>query len=48
MKILIIEDEAHIADGLRFNIEAEGHEAEIAADGESGLAMADRRMDAIA
>ena len=40
MKILIVEDEAHIADGLRFNIEAEGHEAEIAADGESGLAMA--------
>ena len=40
MKILIIEDEAHIADGLRFNIEAEGHEAEIAADGEAGLAMA--------
>src|SRR5687768_6063007 len=40
MKILIIEDEAHLADGLRFNIEAEGHVAEIAADGESGLAMA--------
>ena len=40
MKVLIVEDEAHIADGLRFNIEAEGHEAEIAADGESGLAMA--------
>lgn len=41
MKILIIEDEAHIADGLRFNVEAEGHEAKIAADGESGLSMAD-------
>lgn len=41
MRILIIEDEAHIADGLRFNIEAEGHEAEIAADGETGLAQAD-------
>ncbi|HVF46562.1 MAG TPA: response regulator transcription factor, partial [Pyrinomonadaceae bacterium] len=41
MKILIIEDEAHIADGLRFNVEAEGHEAEIAADGEAGLSMAD-------
>lgn len=37
MRILIIEDEAHIADGLRFNIEAEGYEAEIAPDGESGL-----------
>ncbi|HMQ05504.1 MAG TPA: response regulator transcription factor [Pyrinomonadaceae bacterium] len=40
MKILIVEDEAHIADGLRFNIEAEGFEAEIAADGESGLLLA--------
>ncbi|NOT47047.1 MAG: response regulator transcription factor [Acidobacteria bacterium] len=41
MKILIVEDEAHIADGLRFNIEAEGYEAEIAADGEAGLARAE-------
>lgn len=41
MKILIVEDEAHIADGLRFNIEAEGHEAEIAGDGETGLALAE-------
>lgn len=40
MKILIVEDEAHIADGLRFNIEAEGHEAEIAIDGEAGLLLA--------
>src|SRR5215211_3363180 len=42
MKILIVEDEAHIADGLRFNIEAEGHEAEIAPDGETGLELATR------
>lgn len=41
MKILIVEDEEHIADGLRFNVEAEGHEAEIVTDGESGLARAD-------
>ncbi|MCC7306598.1 MAG: response regulator transcription factor [Acidobacteria bacterium] len=47
MKILIIEDEAHIADGLRFNIEAEGHEAEIAPDGETGLELAARGFDAI-
>jgi DNA-binding response OmpR family regulator len=32
-KILVVEDEAHLADGLRFNLEAEGHEVEIAADG---------------
>jgi DNA-binding response OmpR family regulator len=39
MKILIVEDEAHIADGLRFNIEAEGYEAVIAPNGETGLAL---------
>ena len=37
MKILIVEDEQHLADGLKFNMEAEGYEAEIAADG--GLAL---------
>jgi DNA-binding response OmpR family regulator len=47
MKILIVEDEAHIADGLRFNIEAEGYEAEIAPDGEKGLEMAAKGFDAI-
>jgi DNA-binding response OmpR family regulator len=36
-RILIVEDEQHIADGLRFNLEAEGHEAEIARDGETAL-----------
>lgn len=47
MKILIVEDEAHIADGLRFNVEAEGYEAEIAPDGETGLNLAARGFDAI-
>ena len=37
--ILIVEDEPHIADGLRFNLEAEGHQAEIALDGESALSI---------
>ena len=37
MKVLIVEDEQHLADGLRFNIEAEGHEAINAGDGESAL-----------
>ena len=40
MKILIVEDEQHIANGLRFNLEAEGYEAEIAPDGETGLELA--------
>ncbi|GAC1446356.1 MAG: response regulator transcription factor [Pyrinomonadaceae bacterium] len=35
--ILIVEDERHLADGIRFNLEAEGYKAEIAADGESAL-----------
>ncbi len=37
MKILIVEDEQHLADGLRFNLEAEGFVAEIAEDGEVAL-----------
>lgn len=36
-KILIVEDETHIAEGLRFNLEAEGFEAHIAADGKTAL-----------
>lgn len=36
-KILIVEDEQHLADGLRFNLEAEGFEVEIAGDGAQAL-----------
>jgi DNA-binding response OmpR family regulator len=36
-RVLIVEDEAHLASGLQFNLEAEGHSAEIAGDGESAL-----------
>jgi DNA-binding response OmpR family regulator len=36
-RILIVEDERHLAEGLRFNLEAEGHEAEVAPDGEQAL-----------
>ncbi len=36
-KILIVEDEKHIAEGLRFNLEAENFEVEIAADGKQAL-----------
>jgi DNA-binding response OmpR family regulator len=32
-RILVVEDEFHIAEGLQFNLEAEGHEVELAADG---------------
>ena len=38
-RILIVEDEQHIADGLRFNLEAEGHQATVVTDGEGALGM---------
>jgi DNA-binding response OmpR family regulator len=48
MKILIVEDEEHIADGLRFNLEAEGYEAEIAHDGETALdVLTKSKFDAV-
>lgn len=37
-RILIVEDEQHLADGLRFNLEAEGHTVAVAGDGEAALA----------
>lgn len=36
-RILIVEDESHLADGLRFNLEAEGHEVDIDGDGQAAL-----------
>lgn len=36
-RVLVVEDETHLADGLRFNLEAEGHKVEIAGDGESAV-----------
>lgn len=41
MKILIVEDEEHLADGLRFNLEAEGYEVEIKGNGDDALAWLD-------
>jgi len=38
-RALIVEDEEHIAEGLRFNLEAEGHDAVVVYDGERALAM---------
>jgi len=36
-KILIVEDEQHLADGLRYNLEAEGHKVIAVGDGEAAL-----------
>jgi DNA-binding response OmpR family regulator len=38
-RVLIVEDEQHIADGLRFNLEAEGHSAHVVPDGEAALRL---------
>ena len=37
--VLIVEDEAHLAKGLRFNLEAEGHSVEVAGDGETAIEL---------
>jgi two-component system alkaline phosphatase synthesis response regulator PhoP len=34
-RILVVEDEAHLAQGLRFNLEAEGYSAQVVGDGEA-------------
>lgn len=34
-RVLVVEDEAHLAQGLRFNLEAEGYEAAVVGDGEA-------------
>jgi DNA-binding response OmpR family regulator len=38
-RILIVEDEKHLADGLSFNLRAEGYEAVVAGDGERALEL---------
>jgi DNA-binding response OmpR family regulator len=36
-RVLIVEDESHLADGLRFNLQAEGHTVDVASDGEAAI-----------
>lgn len=48
--VLIVEDEKHLADGLRFNLEAENYQVEIAGDGETALKLLTsqtKRFDAV-
>jgi len=48
MKVLIVEDEKHLADGLRFNLEAEGYHALVAENGEKALeAISQDKFDAV-
>ena len=49
-RVLIVEDEAHLAEGLRFNLEAEGHSVEVAGDGETAISRllgAGAKIDAV-
>ena len=48
--VLVVEDEQHLADGLRFNLEAEGYTVDTVGDGESALALLideQQRFDAL-
>jgi len=36
-RVLIVEDEQHLADGLRFNLEAEGYQVRVVGTGEAAL-----------
>jgi DNA-binding response OmpR family regulator len=37
--VLVVEDEQHLADGLRFNLEAEGYTVQTVSDGEAALSL---------
>lgn len=48
--VLVVEDEQHLADGLRFNLEAEGYTVNTVSDGEAALSLLvdeQRRYDAL-
>ena len=36
-RVLVVEDESHLAQGLSYNLEAEGHSVEVVGDGEGAL-----------
>lgn len=38
-RVLVVEDEHHLAEGLRFNLEAEGYQVQVAETGEAAMAM---------
>jgi DNA-binding response OmpR family regulator len=42
-RILVVEDEEHLATGIHFNLEAEGYEAEVATDGAEALEALSRK-----
>lgn len=49
-RVLIVEDEEHLARGLKFNLEAEGLDADVVGDGEAALKLllnSENRIDAV-
>lgn len=44
-RVLVVEDEQHLADGLRFNLEAEGYSVEIAETGEDAMERLHKAAD---
>jgi len=36
-RVLVVEDESHLAEGLRFNLEAEGYAVDVAGDGNTAI-----------
>jgi DNA-binding response OmpR family regulator len=47
-RVLVVEDEANLARGLLFNLQAEGHEVEVESDGDAALeALRTRGFDAV-
>jgi DNA-binding response OmpR family regulator len=45
-RLLVVEDEAHLAQGLRFNLEAEGHSVHITDKGEEALTLLLKKKEA--
>jgi two-component system alkaline phosphatase synthesis response regulator PhoP len=48
--VLVVEDEQHLADGLRFNLEAEGYTVDTVSNGEAALSLlleAEQPFDAV-
>ena len=49
-RVLVVEDETHLADGLKFNLEAEGYSVQVVGDGEAAidqLLKSNEKFDAV-
>jgi len=46
-RVLVVEDEQHLADGLRFNLEAEGYQVDVVDTGEAALELLSGKAAAI-